>query len=219
MKDDQAWLAKSPRRTKCRLVAIVGGSGAGKTWLADAIQKEVGEGVTRLSEDNFYLDRSDLPSALRERVNYDHPRALDWPCLERALQACRLGRTFRVPRYDFATHTRLARGDRHRPQAVTIVEGLWLWRRPSFRQLFDLRIFVDCPVRVRLVRRLARDAAERGRSRDSARRQFWKTVAPMHDRYVAPQAAWADILLRKSPGSAQVKQLADHVRALKEERN
>ena len=206
-------------RRKSRLVALVGGSGAGKSWLAGEIQKAVGDGVDRLSQDDFYLDRSHLAPARREHVNYDHPRAIDWARLEKALNECRAGRVFRVPRYDFATHTRLPRSERRRPKPVTIVEGLWLLRRPSLRRLFDLRIFLDCPVRLRLVRRIARDAAERGRSRDSVQRQFWKTVAPMHDRHVAPQAGFADVVLRGSPGSAQVRQLADQVRAGTQERN
>lgn len=204
---------------KSRLVAIVGGSGAGKTWLADQLDKAVGDGTNRVSQDDFYLDRSHLTPSRREQVNYDHPRAIDWSGLERTLKDCRAGRGFRVPRYDFATHTRLSRAEWRRPKSVTIVEGLWLLRRPSVRRLFDLRIFLDCPVRVRLDRRLTRDAAERGRSRDSVRRQFWNVVAPMHDRFVAPQAGRADVVLRTSVSPDQVRVLADRLRALKEERN
>jgi len=202
---------------KSRLVAIVGGSGAGKTWLANQLDKAVGHGTDRVSQDDFYLDRSHLAPSRREQVNYDHPRAIDWPCLERTLKDCRAGRVFRVPRYDFATHTRLSQAERRRPQSVTIVEGLWLLRRPSVRRLFDLRIFLDCPVRVRLKRRIARDAAERGRNRDSVRRQFWKMVAPMHDRFVAPQADRADVVLRTSASRDQVRVLAERVRVLKRE--
>lgn len=204
---------------KSRLVAIVGGSGAGKTWLADQLEKAVGNGVDRFSQDDFYLDRSHLTPAQREQVNYDHPRAIDWPRMEKTLKDCRAGRAFRVPRYSFTAHTRLPRAEWRRPKSVTIVEGLWLLRRPSLRRLFDLKIFLDCPVRVRLVRRLARDAAERGRSRDSVRHQFWKTVAPMHDRFVAPQASWADVVLRTSPNPEQLRQLADQVRAVREKSN
>jgi len=100
---------------KSRLVAIVGGSGAGKTWLADQLEMSVGNGTDRVSQDDFYLDRSHLTPAQREQVNYDHPRAIDWRRFERTLKDCRAGRAFRVPRYDFATHTRLSRAEWRRP--------------------------------------------------------------------------------------------------------
>ena len=201
-------------RTTTRLVAIVGGSGAGKTWLTDHLQRSVGDGVGRLSLDNFYRDRSRLSAGLRQRINYDHPRAIDWPLVEKALKACRAGRSFRVPRYDFVTHTRQASREMFRPRPLNIVEGLWLLLRPSIRSLFTLRVFVDCPVRVRLARRLARDAAERGRSRDSVRKQFWETVSPMHERYVVPQARWAHVVLESPPKSDRVNQLTDLLRTL-----
>ncbi|PYK96017.1 MAG: uridine kinase [Verrucomicrobia bacterium] len=202
-------------QTTNRLVAVVGGSGAGKTWLADQLQKSAGNGVGRLSLDNFYRDRSRLSPARREGINYDHPRAIDWPLVEKALKACRAGRCFRVPRYDFVTHTRQPRREMFRPKPLNIVEGLWLLLRPSVRALFALRIFIDCPVRVRLARRQARDSAERGRSRESVRNQFWETVSPMHDRYVAPQARWAHVVLESPPTPDRLHQLTDLLRTLR----
>ncbi len=204
---------KSPRTT--RLVAIVGGSGAGKTWLADQLQKAIGSDVGRLSLDNFYRDRSHLTPAQRAKINFDHPRAIDWPLVKTTLRTCRAVRSFRVPRYDFVTHTRLPGRELCKPKSLTIVEGLWLLLRPSVRSLFVLRIFIDCPARVRLARRLARDAAERGRSRESVRKQFWETVAPMHDRFVAPQTRWAHLVLESPPDPDRVRQLADLLRTLK----
>ncbi len=94
------------------------------------------------------------------------------------------------------------------------MEGLWLLRRPAVRRLFDLRIFVESPARLRFRRRLARDVAERGRSPAAVRRQFFQTVAPMHDRFVAPQARWADIRLQRPPNENEVRQLAAQLRAL-----
>ena len=204
-----------PGTTTC-LVGVVGGSGAGKTWLASRLQKTVGNAVGRLSLDDFYLDRSHLSPGRRRNVNYDHPRAIDWPLLEKSLKACRAGRSFRMPRYDFATHTRLPRRDTYRPKPLNVVEGLWLWLRPSVRSLFALRVFIDCPARMRLARRQARDAAERGRSRDSVRKQFWRTVAPMHERYVAPQARWAHVVLESPTDPDRVRQLTGLLQALKD---
>jgi uridine kinase len=203
---------KSPKTY--RLVAIVGGSGAGKTWLADQLQKAIGTDVGRLSLDNFYRDRSRLTPARRANINFDHPRAIDWPLVKATLKSCQAGRSFRVPRYDFVTHTRLPGRELCRPKSLTLVEGLWLLLRPSVRSLFFLRIFMDCPVRVRLARRLSRDAAERGRDRGSVRKQFWKTVAPMHDRYVAPQSRWAHFVLESPLGPGRVRQLANFLRTL-----
>jgi len=202
-------------RTANPLVAVVGGSGAGKTWLADHLQTAVGNGVGRLSLDDFYRDRSHLSPSQRQKINYDHPRAIDWPLFEKSLKACRAGRSIPVPRYDFTTHTRLPGRQTFHPKPLNIVEGLWLLLRPSVRSLFALRIFIDCSVRMRLARRLARDAAERGRSRESVRKQFWETVAPMHERYVAPQRLWAHVVVESPPAPDRVRQLTDLLRTLK----
>lgn len=197
-----------------RLVALVGGSGAGKSWLADRLQRALGTDVGRLSLDDFYYDRSHLPPKRRAHVNFDHPRAIDWRSVERALKGCRNGRTIRLPRYEFASHTRRPNPELWRPKPLILMEGLWLLRRPAVRRMFDLRIFVESPARLRFRRRLARDVAERGRSPAAVRRQFFQAVAPMHDRFVAPQARWADIRLRRPPNENEVRQLAAQLRAL-----
>jgi len=199
-------------KSTIHLIAIVGGSGAGKTWLADRLQQALGPEACRLSLDNFYRDRSHLPLARREQINFDHPRAIDWPCLERVLKDCRVGRATHLPHYDFTSHTRLRTDPSWRPKPLIIADGLWLLRRPAVRRLFDLRIFLDCPAELRLRRRLTRDARERGRSRASVRRQFQATVTPMHERYVAPQAGRADLVLKQPLQEAEVRQLADGLR-------
>ena len=201
--------ARSPR-----LVALVGGSGAGKSWLADRLQRALGSDAGRLSLDDFYYDRSHLPPKRRANVNFDHPRAIDWRSVERALEDCRSGRTIRLPRYEFVSHSRGPKPELWRPKPLILMEGLWLLRRPAVRRLFDLRIFVESPARLRFRRRLARDVAERGRSPAAVRRQFFQTVAPMHVRFVAPQARWADIRLRRPPDENEVRQLAARLRAL-----
>lgn len=190
-----------------RLVAIVGGSGAGKTWLADRLHQLLGEKAGRLSQDDFYRDQSALPPSRRNQLNFDHPDAIEWPLLERVLQSFAAGRPARVPRYDFRTHCRLNGTEQVQPRPVTLVEGLWLLQSPAMRRTFHLKIFLECPEKVRLRRRLARDVAERGRSPASVRRQFRLTVAPMHRRHVAPQARWADLVLRHPHSEAGIRQL------------
>jgi uridine kinase len=164
--------------------------------------------VASLSLDNFYRDRSHLAPPLRERVNYDHPRAIDWSLAEAVLRSCRAGRAVRLPQYSFATHTRLPKSKLFVPKSIILVDGLWLLWRPRLRGLFDLRIFLHCPARLRLRRRLERDLAGRGRDRRSVYRQFQDTVAPMHERFVAPQARWADVIFRQPPGRREVERLA-----------
>lgn len=196
-------------KTPSRLIAITGGSGSGKTWLADQLQVLLGEITARLSLDDFYHDRSHLPSARRARLNFDHPRAIDWPCVERVLTDCKAGRATRLPRYDFATHTRVSNGVPWHPKPLVLMDGLWLLHRPAMRRLFDLSIFVDCPAPLRLRRRLKRDVAVRGRTPASVCRQFRETVAPMHRRFVQPQARWASLVLSSPCSEAGVHKLTD----------
>jgi uridine kinase len=190
------------------LIALVGGSGAGKSWLARQLQATLKVPSVRVSLDDFYRDQSHLPRPWRDRVNFDHPRAIDWRLAEAMLRACRDGQAVQMPRYSFRTHTRLRKSQVLTPKPVILVDGLWLLWRGRLRRLFDLRVFVHCPARLRLRRRLQRDLAGRGRDESSVRRQFEETVAPMHKRFVAPQAAWADIILRQPVGPKEVKRIA-----------
>ncbi|HEY3860277.1 MAG TPA: uridine kinase [Verrucomicrobiae bacterium] len=191
-----------------KLVALAGGSGAGKTWLAARLREILGCPATHLSLDDFYHDQSHLARSERERVNYDHPRAIDWRLAQAVLQSFRDGESVLMPQYSFKTHTRKRTFKTVRPRPVILVDGLWPWWRPGLRRLFDVRVFVDCPERLRLERRLERDMAARGRDGGSVRRQFEETVAPMHERFVAPQAEWADVVLRHPVGRGEVERVA-----------
>jgi uridine kinase len=200
-----------------KLIAIVGGSGAGKTWLARRLELQLQPAVARLSLDDFYLDRSSVSERQRDSLNYDHPRAIDWARLEKTLQTCRAGKTASVPRYDFTTHTRKPDDDLFTPTPVVMVDGLWLLVQSRIRELFDFTIFIDCPEPLRRQRRLERDVIERGRKSMHVLTQFAETVVPMHERFVAPQAATADIVLRHSPEPAEIENLAETIRALMSE--
>ncbi len=200
-------------RRKPILLGIVGGSGSGKTRLAQQLQAQLRGRALRVSQDDFYLDRSHLAPLRRTRLNFDHPRAIDWPSLEHVLRQLRTGRAARRPCYDFKTHCRRRRGKVLRPKPLIIVEGLWLFRRPSLRKLFAVRVFLDCPAAIRLRRRLTRDLQARARTRASVLRQFRDTVEPMHRKYVAPQARWAQIVLRGNWGAGEVRALAARISA------
>lgn len=193
------------------LIAIVGGSGSGKTWLAQRLQKLLSEKAALLSLDDFYFDRSNMPPSRREKINFDHPRSIDWKYFERVLQNCRSNVPSRIPQYEFTTHARVSFKENWQPKPVIIVEGLWLLHRPTTRRLFNLRIFIDCPEPLRLGRRVNRDVVERGRSPVSIKRQFTTTVAPMHKRFVAPQAGWADIVIGQPLAERDTDALADGI--------
>jgi len=189
-------------------IAIVGGSGSGKSWLADRLQKLLGKSATRLSEDDFYLDRSHLAPARRAQLNFDHPRAIDWNAFEAALNNLLSGKTARVPCYDFSTHCRAGREKTLKSQPFILAEGLWLLRRPSVRRLFARTIFLDCPATTRLKRRLERDQQARGRTEASIRKQFRETVEPMHRLYVQPQDKRANLVLKPGWGELEIAAIA-----------
>jgi uridine kinase len=196
---------------RAQLIAIVGGSGAGKGWLASRLCRVLGPRAAHLQLDDFYRDRSHLPLSRRARLNFDVPHAVDWEWAGRVLQGCRTGERVLVPRYDFATHSRLSFGHPLEPPPLVFVDGLWLLRPPAIRQLFGLKLFLDTPEELRHSRRLLRDVAERGYNAESVEYRFRTAVAPMHQRYVEPQKRWADLVLQQPFTEAQVSQLATAV--------
>lgn len=194
-----------------KLVAIVGGSGSGKSWLAQQLERKLAPEAACLSVDDFYLDRSHLTPAGRDRLNFDHPLAIDWKRLTRALRALRDGRPARVPIYDFTTHCRRPQDCLLKPKPVLLVEGLWLLHRRELRRLFEFSIFLNVSRQRRFERRLRRDVLERGRGRASIQEQFTQMVEPMHRKYVAPQARWADLILSKPCSMRQIAQIAKNI--------
>ena len=194
------------------LVAIVGGSGAGKSWLAKKLQTALAPDAVHLSLDDFYHDRSHLHPEQRAKLNFDNPRAIDWVIVQKTLNDLRNGQDTRLPRYNFKTHSRSEEENTLSPKPVVIMDGLWLLRRSSVRSAFGLKIFIECPARTRRNRRLTRDLRSRGRTRTSILDQLRKTVEPMYERFVAPQQRWADITLRHDVSEREVRRLAQELR-------
>jgi len=203
----------APQPTTNQMIAIVGGSGAGKGWMAERLCKLLGEHACLLSLDDFYRDRSHLAPARRARVNFDIPRAIDWASAQQVLNDCRAGQATQVPRYDFSTHSRLPAVEPWSPKPLVFVEGLWLLWHKSTRRFFTLTIYLDCPAPLRLSRRRTRDVAERGRTADVVDRCF-KSIAPLHERYVEPQKRWADLVLTQPFQKSDINRLADRLWAL-----
>lgn len=181
---------------KIKVVAIAGGSGSGKSWLAGRLVEALGQRAVAMSLDSFYRDRSHLPIRRRALINYDHPRAIDWDLVVQTLCLARAGRRFDVPDYSYVEHAPVGRPTRHDPAEFVILEGLWVLRPRRLSPLIDFGVFVDAPARLRLDRRIARDVAERGRSRASVTRQFREHVEPMHRQFVQPQRGRADLILQ-----------------------
>jgi uridine kinase len=195
-------------------VAIVGGSASGKTWLALKLSGLLRGKTARLSQDSFYRDRSHLSPKRRATINFDHPASIDWVEFRRVLEECANGWETRVPVYDFKTHQRLSRVSIIKPKPIFLVDGLWLLRRPAIRAFFNLSIFLECPLKHRLKRRLQRDRLSRGRSISSIRTQFWNTVEPMHKRFVLPQRSRADLVFAGNWGEREAKQIAQALKLL-----
>ncbi len=193
------------------VVAVVGGSGAGKTWFVERLCRLLGDKARHLALDDFYRDRSHLPLARRAQLNFDVPHAIDWSGAERVLRDCRAGRPTRVPRYDFATYSRAIEAQVCLPRPIVVAEGLWLLRPLELRRLFDLKIFLDTPVALRHARRVARDTAERGYAPAAVRQRLSASVRRMHDRYVEPQKRWADIVLSQPFRESDVQALAERL--------
>jgi len=178
------------------VVGIAGGTGSGKTTvarkLADALPTER---CALIEHDFYYRDRSNLPAEERDRINYDHPEALESDLLAEQLRRLRAGEPVDVPIYDFVTHTRRAETRRVEPAPVIIVEGILVFVEAAVREQMDVKIFVDTDSDIRVLRRIRRDLEQRGRSFSSVREQYYQTVRPMHLQFVEPSKRWADLIV------------------------
>jgi uridine kinase len=186
------------------LVGIAGGTGSGKTTVASKIVEQLPAGHALLIQhDSYYRDRSHLSPAERDRLNFDEPDALENDRLVADLQRLRAGETVTCPIYDFATHTRRRETRTLAPHPVVIIEGILLFAVPAVRELFDLRLFVDTPDDVRLLRRIRRDLTERGRDLASVEAQYLNSVRVMHDLHVAPTRQYAHLIIPEGGENAQ----------------
>ena len=178
------------------VIGVAGGTGSGKTTVASAILKRVGDGrVSVLFHDAYYRDFADLPKDVLDRRNFDHPDSLETDLLIRHLKALKQGMAVEAPIYDFRVHRRAAETRRIEPTKAILVEGILIFAEPELRKLFDVKIFVDTDADLRLIRRIRRDMAERGRTLESVVEQYQATVRPMHLEFVEPSKRYADLII------------------------
>jgi uridine kinase len=177
-------------------IGIAGGTGSGKTTLAKALCDQLGSGTSVLiPHDSYYRHLPHVSFEERSRLNYDHPDAFETDLLVRHLRQLRANQPIELPTYDFTTHLRTAHTTTIEPRQVVIVEGILVLAEAPLRELFDIKVYVDTDPDVRVLRRMVRDMAERGRTLDSVYRQYLETVKPMHDAFVEPSKRYADIII------------------------
>lgn len=177
-------------------VGIAGGTGSGKTTLAERVVGALpADSVALLSHDSYYRDQSHLTPAERDRVNFDHPETLETSLLVEHLAELRAGRAIDQPAYDFAEHRRATARRRVEPKRVVIVEGILILHEPALRRALDIKVFVDTDADERVLRRVERDTRERGRTVASVTAQYRETVRPMHAQFVEPSKRHADLIV------------------------
>jgi uridine kinase len=177
-------------------IGICGGTGSGKTTIARSIVDAVGaERVVLVEQDSYYRNLADMPLDERHQANFDHPDSIDSDMLVNHLVRLKQGLTVEMPLYDFVTHTRSDRIETIEPRPVVIVEGILIFSEPRVLDLLDVRVFVDTPDDVRLMRRLRRDINERGRTFERTLDQYERTIRPMHYEFVEPSKRHADIII------------------------
>lgn len=181
-------------KTLC--IGVAGGTGSGKTTVANEIVRRVGaERIVTVNQDRYYRDLAHIPGDKRAQHNFDHPDAIEEKLLEEHLNLLKAGKPATIPVYDFSRHVRLAETEWVEPQPIIILEGILILAIPGLRDLLDVKIFVDTDADLRFIRRLRRDMAERGRSVESVVDQYQNTVRPMHLEFVEPSKRWADVII------------------------
>jgi len=178
------------------IIGIAGGTGCGKTTVVNQILNELPEGeVGVISQDSYYSDTSHLNYEDRVKINFDHPRSIDFELLVKHLIKLKKKKPILQPVYSFVKHNRTGDTIITHPRKVMIVEGILILTNPELRDLFDIKIFVHADSDERLIRRLKRDIAERGRNIDEVLSRYQNTLKPMHDQFIEPMKEFADIII------------------------
>ncbi|MDP2965013.1 MAG: uridine kinase [Pelolinea sp.] len=177
-------------------IGVAGGTGSGKTTVANVILERVGkQRIAYLPHDAYYRELGNLPPDQKAAMNFDHPDSLETELMIKHIEQLKLGNPIEIPIYDFSTHSRTDRTIRVEPQPVIIVEGILLFADKNLRDLLDVKIFVDTDPDIRFIRRLQRDITERGRTTENVIQQYLTTVRPMHLEFVEPSKRYANVII------------------------
>jgi uridine kinase len=178
------------------IIGIAGGTGSGKTTVVQQVAHEFPDhDVTVISQDSYYKDTSELTYEERVKINFDHPESIDFDLLELHLKELKKGNTIDQPVYSFVEHNRTGETVITAPSKVIIVEGILILTMPRIRALFDIKVYIDCDSDERLIRRLKRDIADRGRDLDEVLDRYQSTLKPMHQQFIEPTKAYADVII------------------------
>lgn len=178
------------------IIGIAGGTGSGKTTVVQQIIEQLPEGeVCIISQDSYYKDISHLTYEERVKINFDHPKAIDFDLLAAHLKELKKGNSFEQPVYSFVEHNRTSETITTHPKKVVIVEGILILTHPEIRELFDIKVYVHADSDERLIRRLKRDIVERGRDLNEVLNRYQTTLKPMHQEFIEPTKEYADIII------------------------
>ncbi|MFT4697730.1 MAG: uridine kinase [Flavobacteriaceae bacterium] len=178
------------------IIGIAGGTGCGKTTVVQQIIDDLPKNeVCIISQDSYYKDTSHLTLEERTKINFDHPQAIDFDLLVSHLEELKKGNTIEQPIYSFVEHNRIKKTETTHPKKVVIVEGILILTNPNIRTLFDIKIYVHADSDERLIRRLKRDMAERGRDLEEILNRYQNTLKPMHLQFIEPTKEYADLII------------------------
>ena len=178
------------------IIGIAGGTGSGKTTVVHQIMNELPETeVGIISQDHYYKETNDLSLDERTKINFDHPRSIDFELMVQHLKDLKANKAIDQPVYSFVKHNRTGDTIHTLPRKVMIVEGILIFTNPELREMFDIKVFVHADSDERLIRRLKRDIAERGRDMEEVFNRYQTTLKPMHEQFIEPTKAYADIII------------------------
>jgi len=195
------------------IIGIAGGTGSGKTTVVNKIMNSLPQGeVVVMPQDSYYKDSSHIPPEERSKINFDEPNAIEWSLLVEHLKQLRQGEVIQMPTYSYLTCTRQAETVEVSPADVVIVEGILVLADPVLRDMLDIKVFVDADPDDRLIRVIARDCIERGRTPEIVINRYQDVLKPMHCQYIEPSKRYADLIVPKGGSNiVAINLLTDYI--------
>lgn len=195
------------------VIGIAGGTGSGKTTVVNNIIKSFAPGeVAVMPQDSYYKDSGHIPLELRSKINFDEPAAIEWPLLVDHLKSLKTGHAIDMPTYSYLTCTRQPETVRIEPRDVVIVEGILVLNDPDLRDMMDVKVFVDADPDERLIRVIARDCIERGRTPQMVIDRYQGVLKPMHLQYIEPSKRYADLIIPQGgSNTVAIRLLTDYI--------